>query len=58
MERTTPLTRCLVLNALALTFSLAHRLVDWHVGLFGAPSQDLSALQAALLWLASVLYAG
>ena len=58
MGRTTPLTRCLVLNALALAFSLAHLLVDWHIGLFGASSQAVSGSQAALLWLASFLYAG
>ncbi len=29
------LTRCLQLNALALAFSLAHLLVDWHIGPFG-----------------------
>ena len=30
------LTRCLQLNALALAFSLAHVVADWHIGLFGA----------------------
>ena len=41
------LTRCLQLNVLALAFSLAHLIVDWHIGLFGASSQAMSAPQAS-----------
>ena len=51
------LTRCLQLNVLALAFSLAHVVADWHIGLFGASSEAMSAPQAALLWLVSGLYA-
>ena len=55
--RTVLLTRCLQLNVLALAFSLAHVVADWHIGLFGASSAAMSAPQAALLWLVSGLYA-
>ena len=50
------ITRCLQLNVLALAFSLAHVVADWHIGLFGASSEAMSAPQAALLWLVSGLY--
>src|ERR687885_763435 len=51
------LPRWLQLNVLALAFSLAHVIADWHIGLFGASSEAMSAPQAALLWLISGLYA-
>ena len=44
------------LAAAALTFSLFHTLVDWHIGLFGGTSQDLSPQQAALAWVTAALY--
>lgn len=56
-KRSAPLARCLPLNALALGFSLAHVLVDWHIGLFGASTPDLSGTQAALVGLVCALYA-
>ena len=39
------------LSALALGVSLTHVLIDWHIGLFGAPSMHRSALQAGLVLL-------
>ena len=44
------------LSAGALSFSLFHTLVDWHIGLFGATSQVLSAPQAGLAWVTAALY--
>jgi hypothetical protein len=44
------------LGAAALGLSLFHTLVDWHIGLFGASSQILSAPQAALAWVTAALY--
>ena len=49
--------RIVPLSALALAFSLAHFLVDWHIGLFGASSESLSGLQAALIGLVCFVYA-
>lgn len=46
----------LPLSAASLGFSLFHVLVDWHIGLFGATSQVLSAPQAALAWVTAALY--
>lgn len=54
---TTVWPRWLWLNLLALAFSLAHLIMDWHIGLFGASSESISALQAALVWLVSLVYA-
>jgi hypothetical protein len=39
-----------VASALALLFSTAHYVVDWHIGLFGERSDDVSAPQAVLIW--------
>ena len=44
------------LVAAALSFSLCHTLVDWHIGLFGETSQTLSPHQAALAWVTAALY--
>jgi hypothetical protein len=44
------------LAAAALSLSLFHTLVDWHIGLFGASSQALSPPQAALAWVTAALY--
>src|SRR5215207_11574709 len=49
--------RIVPLTALALAFSLAHFLVDWHISLFGASSEILSVSQAALVGLVCFLYA-
>ncbi|MAG36924.1 MAG: hypothetical protein CL878_11875 [Dehalococcoidia bacterium] len=49
--------RWLWLNALALAFSLAHLLLDWHVGVFGASSDSVSVLQGGLLVLIAAVYA-
>ncbi len=47
-RRTSP---WLWLSALALGVSLTHVLIDWHIGLFGASSMHMSALQAGLVLL-------
>ncbi len=47
-RRTSP---WLWLSALALGVSLTHVLIDWHIGLFGASSIHMSALQAGLVLL-------
>src|SRR5215211_5431209 len=52
--RTVPLTRCLQLNVLALAFSLAHVIVDWHISLSGASSEAMSASRAGLLGLVAL----
>ena len=44
-------------GALALAFSLMHVLLDYHVGLFGQTSSELSWVQAALVLLLGLLYA-
>ena len=44
------------LSAAALSLSLLHTLVDWHIGLFGSTSQVLSGGQAALMWMMAALY--
>lgn len=49
--------RIVPLNALALALSLAHFLVDWHIGLFGASSESLGGVQAALIGLVCFVYA-
>ncbi len=43
------------LSALALGVSLTDVFVDWHIGLFGAPSMEMSALHATLVLLVSVV---
>lgn len=45
-RRTSP---WLWLSALALGVSLTHVFIDWHIGLFGASSIHMSALQAGLV---------
>ncbi len=45
-RRTSP---WLWLSALALGVSLTHVFIDWHIGLFGASSMHMSALQAGLV---------
>jgi len=44
------------LSAAALSLSLFHTLVDWHIGLFGATAQVLSVPQAALAGVTAALY--
>jgi len=44
------------LAAAALSLSLFHTLVDWHIGLFGGTSQVLSPQQSALAWVKAALY--
>ena len=44
------------LSAGALGISLVHTLIDWHIGLFGATADELSAPQAALVWATAALY--
>lgn len=39
------------LSALSLGVSLPHALIDWHIGLFGASSTEMSAPQAGLVLL-------
>ena len=49
--------RIVPLNARALDISLAHFLVDWQIGLFGATSEFLGGAQAALIGLVCFVYA-
>jgi hypothetical protein len=44
-------------GALSLAFSLAHALIDFQVGLFGPSSENMTAGQALLIALLSLLYA-
>jgi hypothetical protein len=44
-------------GALALAFSLIHALIDFQVGLFGPSSENMTAGQALLIALVSLLYA-
>lgn len=46
-----------MLNAGAMVFSLAHYVMDWHIGLFGESSSSITALQASLMWLVTIIYA-
>ena len=46
----------LPLHGLAIVFSLAHLILDWHIGLFGPSSPQLSVRQAALVWLVCLAY--
>ena len=46
-----------VSSAGAILFSFVHYLIDWHIGLFGETSEDVSILQAALVFLSGLLYA-
>src|SRR5687767_3209238 len=43
-------------NALALVFSFVHYVQDWHIGLFGATSNDVSMAQAALVIVSALIY--
>jgi hypothetical protein len=42
----TPLPGWLLLNAAALSASLAHTFIDHHLGLYGASSSSMTLLQA------------
>lgn len=44
------------LNGLALAFSLAHYLIDWHIGPFGSASSLMSPAQAGLVAISAGLY--
>lgn len=46
----------LALNGLAIAFSLAHLIMDWHIGLFGPSTPQISPLQATLVWLICLAY--
>ena len=46
-----------VASALAVLFSTAHYVIDWHIGLFGERSDDVSAPQAVLIWLVATVVA-
>jgi hypothetical protein len=50
-------SRWLLAHTLAIGFSLAHMILDWHLDLFGASETSLSLAQAATLLIGSTLYA-
>ncbi len=52
-----PSRRWLLVHTLAIQFSLAHTILDWHLGLIGPSSPTLSADQALILVLCATLYA-
>lgn len=45
----------IIAGALAFVFSSVHLVLDWHIGLFGDRSDEVSLLQATLAWLVAAL---